>query len=390
MRSLSIAPANAKLVTGKWQLRVPRAIAKTHNFPLRTRGFSLLAQPEVRCYAIGLATTVDLSNRIEGLGPKSIPAPIAVAAARPSSGQSQEGLVMGSSRRRRATSVVLAVLFAVSIGGSAAGKAKSGGAAGLIFQRGFDIYVSDVDGSNDHLLLAQANYPNFSADATRIVYQNFCGCPYPTDDIYVANADGTGSVRITDWIGADNYPRWSPDGQRIVFIRNVGGNSEDRTLQEIFVMNADGSKATRLTTDPYADYFPFWSPDGSRIVYASLREGQTDLFLIDPDGTQGQSLINSPDWNEQFPAWSPDGKQIAMTRSTLAGDTAITAVLDIRSGRIDMFSDVEGVSSAPKWSPDGKLIAFGHYPQEYVAVMTAAGKMVTDLTPGRSPDWQPK
>jgi TolB protein len=70
---------------------------------------------------------------------------------------------------------------------------------------------------------------------------------------------------------ADNAPAWSPDGQKIVFQRNLGPTDPDPVKGgvEIWTMNADGSDQTRLTHYPGRDQDPDWSPDGRTIARGS-------------------------------------------------------------------------------------------------------------------------
>jgi TolB protein len=70
-------------------------------------------------------------------------------------------------------------------------------------------------------------------------------------------------------------PAWSPDGRRIAFASARDGNSE------IYVMNADGSSPVRLTEHPEQDDFPAWSRDGRRLAFVSERDGKFDLYLLD-------------------------------------------------------------------------------------------------------------
>src|SRR5690606_17540005 len=80
-------------------------------------------------------------------------------------------------------------------------------------------------------------------------------------------------------------PRFSPDGRRVAFSQERGGNSD------IFVMNLQSRSASRLTSDPGIDTSPSFSPDGSRIVFNSDRGGRPRLYVMSADGG-GQRAIS--------------------------------------------------------------------------------------------------
>ena len=67
---------------------------------------------------------------------------------------------------------------------------------------------------------------------------------------------------------------------------------------------------SRLTDDAAQDLFPRWSPDGASIAFTSDRDGDLEIYLIAPDGSDVRQLTDD-DGDEWLPAWSPDGTQIA-------------------------------------------------------------------------------
>ena len=95
-----------------------------------------------------------------------------------------------------------------------------------------------------------------------------CGVVFVTDrdapgannrEIYTANPDGSGPLRLTTNLVADTEPAYSPDGTRIAFTRS----------NDIWVMNADGGGQVAISGIEGPDSEPAWSADGTQIVYVS-------------------------------------------------------------------------------------------------------------------------
>jgi TolB protein len=105
------------------------------------------------------------------------------------------------------------------------------------------------------------------------------------------NAQGDGKTRLTDSVGVDVYPKWSPDGTQIAFLSNRDGNVE------IYVMNADGSDPRNLTNNPAQESTQgdfFWSLDGTQILFHSDRDGNSEVYLMNADGSNPVNLSNDP------------------------------------------------------------------------------------------------
>ena len=88
---------------------------------------------------------------------------------------------------------------------------------------------------------------------------------YLSGDIWIANDDGTGIQRLTDNIGREVYPRFSPDGNWIAFSSNREGN------YDVYVVAATGGKPRQLTFHSADDNVVNWSPDGKKILFTSSR-----------------------------------------------------------------------------------------------------------------------
>ena len=96
----------------------------------------------------------------------------------------------------------------------------------------------------------------------------------------------------------------APETAKIVFMSKRDGNPE------IYIMNPDGSEQVNLTQHPAADYQPAWSPNGKQILFSSDRDGIFDLYLMDADGANVRKVFANSKYRWEA-AWSPDGKRIA-------------------------------------------------------------------------------
>ena len=91
-------------------------------------------------------------------------------------------------------------------------------------------------------------------------------------------------------------PSWSPDGRTLAFT-GLGA--------EIYTVHADGTRLRKLTRSPGWNFFPDWSPDGRRILFASGRDGGTDLFVMNADGSGQRNLTHTPNVSESIASWAP-------------------------------------------------------------------------------------
>jgi YD repeat-containing protein len=176
--------------------------------------------------------------------------------------------------------------------------------------------------------------------------------------IYSMNSDGSGQTRLTYSGANDDYPRWSPNGSKIVF--QSDRDNPDTGVFDIYVMNADGSGQTRLTTDANDDSAAAWSPDGSKIAFQSARNGVNyQIYVMNADGS-GQVNISNTTANDAQPSWSPDGTKIAFASDRdQAGFSSIYVMNANGSNQTRLtFSGSGFRDEQPAWSPNGAKLAF--------------------------------
>jgi hypothetical protein len=195
------------------------------------------------------------------------------------------------------------------------------------------------------------------------------------------------SCGTTDNLPADDgtYVACDYCFQKIVFHSYRDGESN------IYVMNSDGTGVTQLTNSPgYYDVYPAWSPDGTKIAFESDRNGVYEVFIMDADGSNQISLSNG---SAQAPRWSPDGSKIVF-QSIRDGNYEVYVMDADGSNQINLINN-PAKDGRPTWSPDGTKIAFfserdGNW-EIYIMNSDGTGqtRLTNEPTPDNAPAWSP-
>jgi len=109
---------------------------------------------------------------------------------------------------------------------------------------------------------------------------------------------------IIIFLGLLIFPTVAVVNGKIAFTSYRDGNGE------IYLMNPDGSGQTRLTTNIADDVYPARSPNGTKIAFASNRDGNREIYVMNTDGT-GQIRLTTNIADDYDPAWSPDNSKIS-------------------------------------------------------------------------------
>lgn len=236
-----------------------------------------------------------------------------------------------------------------------------------------------------------------------------------------------------EWV---SNPQISPDGGRIVYVRNGMDVMADDKTARLWLVNADGSDNVALTGNDINESNAAWSPDGSRIVYTSDTDNGAEIFLHWVESGKSTRLTQL-DRSPSGLNWSPDGKQIAFSMLVpekppvlvIAPDKpkdadwaepprVTTRVMHERdgSGFIEpgfkhyfVISEIGGTArqvtsgdyqhrGTPQWSTDGKSLIFSanrnedwqlnFVNSEIYRVSTESGETVA-LTDRNGPDKEP-
>ena len=204
---------------------------------------------------------------------------------------------------------------------------------------------------------------------------------------------GTGNCQVTMTAPQSVTATFAPAAAacgKILFTSNRTGNSD------VFVMNPDGTNPVDLTNNAAVDSTPAWSPNCQQIAFVSTRGGGTDIWLMDANGSDAVPLTSGAGANTD-PSWSADGTKLAFA-STRSGGNRNLYVMNANGTGVTQLTTDSGTSEsyAPSWSPDGTKIAFVSTRTgvaQIYAMAPSPGAAQTKLTQGLAaclaPDWSP-
>jgi Tol biopolymer transport system component len=174
----------------------------------------------------------------------------------------------------------------------------------------------------------------------------------------------------------------------LVFASTRDGNSE------IYVIRPDGTGTQRLTTNAAFDAEPVWSPDGSKIAFTSSRTGNGDVYVMSSDGS-GATRLTTVSAIDTSPAWSPDGTRIAFSTNRHGSSNFEIYVMNADGSGQTRLTTNGAVDTLPVWSPDGTKIAFtstrtgGGDVYTMNANGTAPARLTTSSALDAEPAWSP-
>jgi Tol biopolymer transport system component len=192
--------------------------------------------------------------------------------------------------------------------------------------------------------------------------------------LYAADRSNLAQLRtVMDDPAVASEPAFSPDGSRIAFTSTRDGQSE------VYVMDADGSSVSRLTNSPAVDGDACFTADGQAVVYHSQRTGHRQIFLQSITSSDATQLTQEPADNSQ-PTVSPDGEAIAFV-SNREGNPHIWIMAKDGTNQRALTKGPQSRESAPHFLRDGSLT--------YLIEQKESGRNVTqvmkaDLTTGKA------
>ena len=270
-------------------------------------------------------------------------------------------------------------------------------------------YAGIAQTTNEHFSsmevfgLQYVQQPQISPDGTTIVYRRMrmdIQKDKATGNLWQIDVDGGQHQKLTSFEGSESGAVWSPQGDRLAFVRSTTEGSE------IYVYWIESGKTARLTQVSGSPSSLSWSPDGSKIAFRMkvptappvlikmpkkpkgaqwakaaritdrlyheadgrgyIKPGFSHIFIVDANGSAAQQLTSG-----DFPirgslSWHPNGRKIYFSGNRKPDweyDYRNTEIyeLSLDTQKIKPLTDRNGPDYNPQISPDGQLIAYLGY-----------------------------
>ena len=211
--------------------------------------------------------------------------------------------------------------------------------------------------------------PRWSPDGQKILYTSYYRSGFP--DIFAIDVANRRRDPFVSVRGTNTGARFSPDGNRVAMVLSGEGSPE------LYVSNGNGQQIRRLTRTNAVQSSPAWSPDGSRIVFTSDRDGRPQLFTISASGagmsrlpTNISGYCAEPDWNPRF------ANLIAFTAAV--DRRFAVAVYDFSKRESRFLTQGSADAVEPRWTNDGRHLIYT------ARTSSSSTLMILDTQTGRS------
>lgn len=216
-------------------------------------------------------------------------------------------------------------------------------------KKSFELIVADSDGANALPALKSREpiiSPAWSPDGKQLAYVSF-EAQKPVVYIHTV-ATGRRRVLANFW-GNNSAPAFSPDGKKVALALSRDG------FTQIFMINTDGTGVSRFSHSYAIDTEPVFSPDGKYIYFTSDRGGSAQIYRQALEGgTPAERVTFGADYAVS-PALNPDGTVLTYV-TRVAGRFRVTA-MDLASGQ-EMILTNNAADESPCFSPNGQMIVY--------------------------------
>jgi TolB protein len=250
----------------------------------------------------------------------------------------------------------------------------------------YRLHVSDWDGENIQTPLTSPEpiiSPSWSPEGNRLAYVSF---ESRKPVVYVHTLTNGQRAVVANFKGSNSAPAWSPDGRTLAVTLTRDG------LSQLYLIDADGSgQPRRLTTSSGIDTEPTFAPDGRTIYFTSDRGGAPQIYRIATTGGDAVRVTFGSTYNVS-PRVSPDGKTLAFV--SRRDGRFFVATKELAGGNEVPLSD-GGREESPSFAPNGKWILYATQSngRDTLVAVSIDGRIKQRLSSAvgdiREPTWGP-
>jgi hypothetical protein len=168
-------------------------------------------------------------------------------------------------------------------------------------------------------------------------------------DLWIVPSNGGDARQLTEDLKSVQQPRWSPNGEQLVYRATVDGR------RGLWIYNVNSREVSGISSDTGFDMQPAWHPAGERVIYSSDGDGSGfDLWEVDvPTGLRWR--ISNLAGDETEAAWSADGRDLVYIHQH---ENTWSLILRRHGQPEEVLLSSSDKLAAPSWRPDGSLITF--------------------------------
>ncbi len=218
-----------------------------------------------------------------------------------------------------------------------------------------EIVIADSDGYNRRVLYetnAPIMSPQWSPDGTRLAYVSF---ERQRPRIYVHNISTGKRTVVANFRGTNSAPAWSPDGKYLAVTLSKDGGSQIYLIDANGTNNSGRGNPIRLSDSRSRDTEPNFSPQGRHILFTSDRGGTPQIYRIPVDGSSRAKRMTYDGRYNTSPKYSANGDTFAYVR--LESGRFSIAMQDMSSGQVTYLTSGRDDRS-PVFAPNGKAVLY--------------------------------